>query len=1125
MDVKATSSEVFALVKPICVELSDRAGDTQPNFQRIGQLLSSLNTTLATHHQQYPVNKPYILAKNLADYIFFPVSGILRHQQLPDDVVQYIIALIQFLYTYAWQVDRTTGAAFTEQMLTLVLNLCKDPAKKTRAYQLTETKFLRTLIYALPMGMFKEAPNKLPMLGMVVTSVVDIFASISGSCTTQEDVGVATNCLDIMSKLVAGTLVDGDALAQILPGVISKLVAFTTLVSSVHYSVLVSVVDVLRDLVSRVFSDVELGIEYTEVDENDLLQRWRDNAMEEEEVEGEITTEKYAENPPSDTVDENDIIKIQIKAGQPVRTASWLRATSKQVKLSLQVLFKNIVNKHQHQMLTKPQIFNSVVQFFNHLLFTSFFALFSETYPLSIDVVALAISKSEKGYLEATEALALLFHEEPDLDVRKRLCRELIKAKLVDLIKVHVLSGLRSSSDEKITLLLTSIRLQLEIMMKLAPTDAEWWKSTFGLLLSVIEEALESRFYDENKPTKTNDSTKFESIELPPHINPDNLKRVEAPKVDSGRKTYNAGLVLLANSLEEGRSSGDLRLMGEFFSKEVEEALETFLLRIGELACKHGLYEDVRESLNQPDSSILASAVRVWVVNQLQQGLGERLDIDDFLDFDDGMDTGENQVTEVSTSEVVAMAQSIVDEVQPRLYLGASRIDEYALCTAYDNIGASALVLSKDDYQAEVLIDYLYPLLEAVTFTGSSMAHHAYNAIDKIAETHYGGSRQSMIVANSDYLVDAITIKLASGDITPSLPGILLVVIKFSGMALLKSNILGDIINQVFVTIDMYHGYPLLMEGFFIVFHELVAQITREYNLDNTEGTVEDASINTSPYTPWGMTNSAQLAAFIEKPPLDPTEYDRDSTYFTRPRDAPFAEMKDSDDEDSDDESDQDMEDAEPPSSEVAVWTSSVPQSTYELVMSVFRYGFKLLSQPGGGLKTSIIRTMRQLYPILDTNYELVRPVLIQNWSVITTLIGGTESLSVVSIERTGDDNVTGAALEFATAIIKADDKPGRRDLSRQFKETWTFLESINQKSSKIINNSKAMVLSTRNPQVKRLFSEFILTGLESYNRQVDDITKYDMVEFSCRQGLPSGMSLCRETQAMVWVFKNGLLA
>lgn len=1098
MDVKALSLELFNQCKPICVDLSQEVSLPQPNYQRIGQLLSQLLHTLNAHYTQHR-SQGYVLARNLADYVFFPISGLLRHLPLPIDVTTYILAIIQFLFDHAWNLDRSHTPEFTEQLLMLTINLCgPETLKRPRSFQQAAFSLILLLVRLLPADAFLKSDQGFTELSKIITIDLDTLDLFQGLCTAQEDVDIATTALEVLKHLFSRRVVDPEAMAQILPGVVSKLVRFTKNATKIHYSVVVLLITVLKLLISRVFNDRDLNA--THVVEQDPRAKWQQQAAD--------TTDTTT------ATEFSDDLTVEIHSTGTVRTQAWLTATATQLKLSLMVLFKNIAHSQLGKQHAIKPLYRAVISFFGELWHTLFYCLFSEIYNLGIDVVSLYEAMLEGGDagegITAVETMALAYHEEPDIDDRRQVVTNLIKQKLPNLVETKFAPTLQSSDDIKVVHMLMSIRLQLEVLHRVMTDNQGWWPATLTRVIIQLCDGIQDQMDRDTRPKRLNKPVEHEVV-LPSHIDSQHLTQVatKADQVSAATEAYNHSLTTLAKTSDVLSDSTDLSWFKDFYSEEVERALEQFLEALGALANRHQVFTEVIEQLLGQGS---VRGINLWAVNHLSQNSPQaqaNFDVSEFLNLDDDETMEEDEENQLVPLTVTA-AEDVMDELHRRLLGGGSSSVRFSYGVALDILGSASTMVPKDQYQQLVLMDYLYPMLEALTFPGA-IHQHASHSLSQVAQNYYDGLISQLITDNLDYLVDAITVRLNSGDLTPLLPGLLLVVIKLCGPDLLGQNMLGDVFSLIFVAMDLYHGYPVAMEGFFLVFQEVVNQINNRY-VDPTPK-IEDAAVNESSFAPWGMSNSAQLAKFVEdNHQIAHPNYDSTKEYFTRPRDAPFSEMVDSDDEGDSDDEDEDVDTDAPPSTEVAEWQGPVPQPTWQLAMSIFHYGFKLLSQPHRKLKYQILQVLKAVYPILATNYDKVLPVITANWPVLITMISGVDALHdddralVVSASST-PATIT-AAVDLAVEIIHSDDQRERRLISRQFTESWPRIRPA----------------LTTNPRLRSVYSGYIIAGVNAYSRMIDDVTKCGMVEYCCQAG-ESTTSMCREAQAIAYVCQRGLLA
>ena len=370
-----------------------------------------------------------------------------------------------------------------------------------------------------------------------------------------------------------------------------------------------------------------------------------------------------------------------------------------------------------------------------------------------------------------------------------------------------------------------------------------------------------------------------------------------------------------------------------------------------------------------------------------------------------------------------------------------------------------------------------------------------------------------------------------ASNLTPLLPGILIILIKVAGIQLLESNQLFDIFSDIFVILDSYHGYNQLVEGFFVVFEVLVEQVKLMYLGNSTA--IDNHESNSSQFKPWGMTLKEQLIYFLEdKSHIDLlSRFDSEKEYFQRTEDKPFGEMAG----DSDDEEDEESDESETEDQ----WSSPIPKSIYDVLKRVFNYGFTLISQPSYTLKAQIIKTLRRLFPLLCTDYKLVLPIMASNWSVLMALITASNSLSSSQEMRTAlsweQINITIESLKFVTEILNFDRCQEEYFFSRKFLEMWSFISkhsellSHSQKrehTTDLVLAEKALSTFQSFPALKDALVEFLIVGVQNYEKTIPDLTRFELIKLCYRLQIPKTLELTRDTRCVLEVLKtNAILA
>ena len=1121
-EAKRLSQELFRDIKPVCIELSQIAllppSVFDGNSTKLVRITSDLTSIITTRANEYANKGTFVIAQGLADYIFFPISGLLKQSSLAPQVIGNILKIIDFLLRYCWIYNLDTK--LVNQLFPLVIFLVGGDLTQTTLnvpieLKLDGVKLLSLLIHSVPETYFDE--SKLPLLGNLVTLHLNLL-DIS-SCSSDEEISFITQTFSNLKALYRR--LSSNQLSQVLPGTISHLVNFTSQVNLIHYTIIVDLINLLKFVTIKVFNDDDLKISFDleSYSLESFAKKWNDTLVQDDE---KVTDSSKALN----------LVDVQLNDKNQIRTKSWLAATSAQLKISLTILFKNLMMKEKNRIKikTKSQIGECIVFFVSEVITSCFISLFEEFFPLAIDIISLYISIVGDDS-DSVKRLALLFvlptDSSDDYLSKKRLILKLIKIKLQDLVDNVLPIVMKSSNDDKVNNCLVSIKLQIQIaseLIKIIDEDHSFLEQIELKIFDILQSNLSDNFATKKrqvtkKPVIENDSeNKLDDIELPPYINAKQVTKVLQPSSKlAGQATYNVSLVNFSKQLRTdimGSNQETLHYFANNFSTFIEQKLSHLIEFFSSINTTSRL--DVLESL-LGDGPILQNAVGLWIANRYLKK-SSLFKIDDFLQFD--LDESLSTDLDSETSYfILSRAQELIDRVHDEAFnteeLGTNHASlEFSYAVALDTIGNISKGFTLQEFQTDFMIEYLLPILEAMTMNQKPLIQtHAVSAIKQVVNTFYDGSLEKLLVDNLDYLIDAINLKLASSDLTPSLPGILMVLIRFAGINLLHTNQLIDIMNQIFITIDTYHGYSRMVEGYFIVFDELTRTIRKEYSVELIENT-PGASV----FKPWGMNNVDKLVELISNEnKVEEIQYDSNETYF---EDSKLGQ--DSDDE-SEEEGLQEEETQE-------VWLSNVPKNTYNLAQTIFTYGFKLLSQNENSLKLQILKTILDVYPILCTNYRSLTIQMINEYPILLSLVAGTTSLSTYQIDNYDAESLVGPALELGIEIIKQDDATDRRSFNRQFMDGWSFLKNHSplfrkSRSDSVsfkehTTTSETSLVHISNPKLRKMYSKYLLLGINCYNKSIPDVTKMEMIQFCIQQGLPEDIEYCQETKNIIWVLK-----
>ncbi|QPH12671.1 hypothetical protein C2857_004939 [Epichloe festucae Fl1] len=224
-----------------------------------------------------------------------------------------------------------------------------------------------------------------------------------------------------------------------------------------------------------------------------------------------------------------------------------------------------------------------------------------------------------------------------------------------------------------------------------------------------------------------------------------------------------------------------------------------------------GMMEHARESQSTDQIASL------WLCHELIKAAktsnadaGTFLDLSTLADWSDDVEL----ISEDLYSYSVQVLESRVDS-DPADY----KLEAIALEVVADSAKSRGMLFRPH------LVDTLFPV---VTFLGSSsqlLQQHAIAALNSIALSCGYSSVSDLIIDNVDYMVNSVSLRLNSLDVSPASMQVLMMMIRLSGPGLIPY--LNDVVESIFAALENYHGYTLLAENLFSVLKEIVDQASR----------------------------------------------------------------------------------------------------------------------------------------------------------------------------------------------------------------------------------------------------------------------------------------------------------
>ncbi|KAM9904769.1 hypothetical protein OXX69_007441 [Metschnikowia pulcherrima] len=1156
------SSSIFQIIKPSCQRVSEIASRSSiSDFDTLTYELRQISIGLAAHYETFKkeakeaTESNYVVSTKLADYVFFPISNLFKHPSLPEPVIQYILQILSFLVAHAWSHDIDDN--LLEQLFALTVFLAGGDsihhksslaiAGKSPELVSAASACLVALVKCLPRDYYTGVQNlekRLSILGDTTTILLDALGML-GPGSAEE----ITSILRTLAWLYS-TRVTAEQASFVFPGIVSKIINFHSKSKNLPTESLLAVLDILRALIVKVFSDKSLDLTITDGSG---------------EIQSPQALSSLLTDSNENTVPEETLVRVSITSSEKShRTTAWLDATSKQLKLSIMIFMKNFIlgANSRKRIASSLKLFNGIVEFVSDIVRTCFKALFRELIPSTVDILAAFFYVATQDQPGTKESEILSKIESVYIILARselELLYKVLYSKTENLITSQFPQILSSASEDKICLCVSALKVHLHVTSSLSKALLKPQASLDSLSQSVLttlsthitqtvsrdattkpgagKQELLHFLGGQTAEEKTNT---LDEIELPPHIDAKRLGNVT--KRENTLVPVDKTNVVKRLDLDLHTQTESPRLFSKIYSKDSETQIQSLVSFLGKQcgANSENLFLSLVVGSDPKGNKIeelTQRTVSLWLSNTLFQshssGDFAKFDIDEFLDLDETDESAD--VDEETSYLLVQTAQEMLDDT--RALLEESNYDprsrEYKICenaysVALATIGILASKLNKADFQADVLMDYLYPLLKALTYTPESQVHmQAKVSLNQIVTQHYNGSLENLIKDNSDYLIDSLSMNLsvASG-LTPSLPGILLVVIRISGVDLLLSNQLQDILSEIFIVIDSFHGYSMLVENFFHVFVEIIAKVKEVYGASLSDSSKLDQN-EILPYKPWGITDRNAMFDLIDEGNkiVDPfANYDPEKEYFHRKPGVPFSEQEiDSDDEEPENEENQEQAEQEP----AEPWPSPVPKNIYTSVQQIFTYGLQLLSHPSVKLKLQILHTLKEAYPIMSSNYKALMPLLAQYWPLLLVMSTGSSSLSEdIDEDRSSQtEQLIEPTLELMLVIFD-EDKKHEKFMASRFIDMWEFLKKKAPVISNILSaghlgNRDKAVSKRSSPKNGQLYSRLLITGINIYERSVPDLDAHEMVKCCRSLGFEENEMSGRDVSNHLWVLSR----
>ncbi|TGO58836.1 hypothetical protein BOTNAR_0174g00280 [Botryotinia narcissicola] len=712
--VLKTRNEIFHELKPYCVNLSQlalkNAGDSNSLISSTENLLGALRRTCDNE----------AFDEKLADYVFFPLSQILRSKQkYTDKLSELTLKCLRLLLEQGW---RNHIAIDLAKQLLILLTLMiggvpgQAPIKAPEELVFEALAALAALfddLARVPEGSVTITnETTMPAVGHCITSILD--AITNGPSTEIQSEGLralkaAWNCIK-----------DVQAHASFLPGTVSALTKCLTPTTTFRRSqkTIVMALESLLLVLTTVLSDVKTR---------------------------------------TIRASRNTLMEVESKRENDMLTKSWLTATTSQIKLSL----ANVVKLRTHKS-------NSVRVSLNRFCIV----LLDECHDTLADSNSILV-----------ETCLSLFGAEDPLDAGT--------TSIVDLATIH--SSIGESIKKTCYNWVTSLPRVMQMNDETAKLSALHQLSASYKLLSKLD--LGSSILDEALSRSLRDGLSS-VIETSSH--PRAMQEVLSDP--------NSQALMMFSSEQTLFRDFPPILIPEVSQKATRIAMVAFLRSLNDSLPHLTMASEMLEYVLQASGPSLLAAY--WISSQLTQlAASQNEEMNEF--FESTLLASDD--SQATNHDLYSYSISVLSREDHNLDWRMKGI-------ALEIVSNSAKRL-KEDFRAE-LVYILYPVSQLLGSTSGDLRGRAIVCLNILAQACGYPSTRELIVENVDYMVNAISLRLNTFDISPQTPQVLIMMIRLTGPSLLLY--LDDMVSSIFAALDNFHGYQGLVEGLFAVLGEIV---------------------------------------------------------------------------------------------------------------------------------------------------------------------------------------------------------------------------------------------------------------------------------------------------------------
>ncbi|KAG9189295.1 hypothetical protein G6011_06163 [Alternaria panax] len=334
---------------------------------------------------------------------------------------------------------------------------------------------------------------------------------------------------------------------------------------------------------------------------------------------------------------------------------------------------------------------------------------------------------------------------------------------------------------------------------------------------------------------------------------------------------------------------------------------------------------------------------------------------------DDFMDLGTPNPREEVLDDLYSYSLSLLNRQDPQT---GNPWQFYALAL-------ETVALQAKQYRIEFrpeLSEVLYPVLHHLGSSNSTLREHALVCLNTVADASGYSNAGELVVANVDYIVNAVGLKLAYGDVSPQAPQVLLMMMRLCGPSLLPY--LDDLVDSIFNALERYHGYPKLAELLFSVLKGLTEEGVKAPQLALTAGDEKREYARLK-----RMATMNDVVEAIQKLDADTRKREAEEKQAKKEPflQKPWKEEKSSENADPDDP---DGEDDHPPPPQTEEPAAPAPR-TFAILLKISELTQHYLTTTSPTLRNSLLSLLRTTIPALAKHENSFLPLINTLWPVL----------------------------------------------------------------------------------------------------------------------------------------------